>query len=204
MCMLFISLILFGGGLENRKGRGYAVLVLCRAHVIAVSCRLHDWDNDGTLPLSEAWPAWDASQLASAEARSKQVDVFGEEGAQSEYKMPQETARGGGLQGLDYPGVIALQGDAAAYTMGGMGLLRAEPFLKQGAAFYIINRQQVPCPRHLHADGWSSKHGPFVVQSQFFVPPTSPQFMLCLSHAARDAPSIFPPLYSNHSIQFII
>lgn len=121
---------------------------------------MYDWENDGTLPLSEAWPAWDASQLASAEARSKQVDVFGEEGAQSEYKMPQETARGGGLQGLDYPGVIALQGDAAAYTMGGMGLLRAEPFLKQGAAFYIINRQQVPCPRHLHADGWSSKHGP--------------------------------------------
>eukprot|EP00951_Prasinocladus_malaysianus_P049900 scaffold674771_cov48-Prasinocladus_malaysianus.AAC.1 len=50
--------------------------------------------------------------------------------------------------GLDYPGVIRLGGEASGYVIGGMGLMRAEPFLREGSSFFIRNEKQVGNMQH--------------------------------------------------------
>jgi len=80
-----------------------------------------------------------ADQLAEAEDRLRRANVFGEEGDRdvqgpdTASKLP---------AGMDYPGTIRLKGAAENYTIGGMGLLRAEPYLKRGSGFYVRNSWQ--------------------------------------------------------------
>lgn len=75
----------------------------------------------------------------------KRMSVFGEEGEAEE--VVQEGSKGASIpSGMDYPGVIQLTGRAENYTIGGTGLLRAEPYLREGSGFYIRNSWQVRRP----------------------------------------------------------